>query len=106
MRAIPDVAFNADPQTGFAVYIGTSKGKGSWYQIGGTSAGAPQWAAIQSLGLSANNQNFYQDKTSSNSGSYFRDIVSGNNGDCQYFCSARKHYDYITGLGSPLTITF
>jgi len=106
MRAIPDVAYDADPQTGFPIYRSSQSGKGGWYLVGGTSAGAPQWAAIQALGLTANNHNFYTDKSASNSDSYFRDIVSGNNGDCQYFCSARKHYDYVTGLGSPLTVHF
>ena len=33
---------------------------------------------------------------------YFRDIVSGSNGDCKYYCQATKHYDYITGLGARL----
>ncbi len=47
-RANPDVAYDASPSTGFAVYDsfnynGTSYG---WMQIGGTSAGAPQWAAL------------------------------------------------------------
>ena len=37
---------------------------------------------------------------------YFRDIVSGTNGSCGYLCTARKHYDYVTGLGSPLTVNF
>ena len=106
MRAIPDVSLNADPQTGFAIYKSSSSGKGIWYRVGGTSASAPQWAAIRSLGLSASNEKFYSDKAGANYSSYFRDIVSGKNGDCGYFCSARKHYDYVTGLGSPLTINF
>ena len=101
MRAIPDVAYNADPQSGFSVCI-----KAKWYVIGGTSAGAPQWAAIQSLGLSATNEKLYKDKDSDSFANYFRDIVSGSNGDCKYYCQARKHYDYITGLGSPVTANF
>ena len=39
-------------------------------------------------------------------GKYFRDIIAGSNGDCGYYCTARKHYDYVTGLGSPLTARF
>jgi len=101
MRAIPDVSYNADPQSGFSTYI-----KGKWYVVGGTSAGAPQWAAIQSLGLSATNSKLYADKDSDTFANYFRDIVSGSNGDCKYYCQARKHYDYITGLGSPVTASF
>lgn len=101
MRAIPDVSYSADPQSGFSVYA-----RGKWAVVGGTSAGAPQWAGIQSLGLSASNEKLYPDKASASYASFFRDIVSGTNGDCQYYCQARKHYDYITGLGSPLTVNF
>ena len=51
MRANPDVAYDASPNTGFAVYdsvpySGTSYG---WLTVGGTSAGAPQWAAILAI---------------------------------------------------------
>src|SRR5205814_801722 len=43
----PDVAFNADPQTGFAIYDSVPFGGDvGWQEIGGTSAGAPQWAAL------------------------------------------------------------
>lgn len=105
MRAIPDVAYDADPASGFPIYK-SSGTKGAWYEVGGTSAGAPQWAAIQSLGLSASNQNFYTDKASDSNTTFFRDIISGSNGDCGYYCSARRHYDYVTGLGSPLTVSF
>lgn len=101
MRAIPDVSYNADPRSGFSVYA-----KGKWYVLGGTSAGAPQWAAIRSLGLSATAEKFYADKASESHANFFRDIVSGKNGDCGYYCEARKHYDYVTGLGSPLTVNF
>jgi len=101
MRAIPDVSYDADPRSGFGVYK-----NGSWYKVGGTSAGAPQWSAIKSLGLSAANEKFYADKASNSNIKFFRDIVSGSNGDCKYYCTARRHYDYVTGLGSPLTIKF
>jgi subtilase family serine protease len=101
MRAIPDVSYNADPKSGFSIYV-----KGKWYVVGGTSAGAPQWAAIQSLGLSATNEKLYADKSSDSFANFFRDIVSGSNGNCKYYCQARKHYDYITGLGSPVTVNF
>ena len=77
-----------------------------WYVVGGTSDAAPQWAAIQSLGTFCNNTKLYSDKDIDNFANYFRDIVSGSNGDCKYYCQARKHYDYITGLGSPVTVNF
>ena len=101
MRAIPDVAYNADPASGFPIIR-----KGVWETVGGTSAGAPQWAAIASLGSGASNTNFYSDKSSTNNSKYFRDITSGTNGDCGYLCIARAHYDYVTGLGSPQTDVF
>ena len=101
MRAIPDVAYDADPASGFPIVR-----KGVWRTVGGTSAGAPQWAAIAALGSGAMNANFYRDKAAGNNAAYFRDITSGTNGDCGYFCTAHKHYDYITGLGSPLASVF
>ncbi len=101
MRAIPDVSYNADPHSGFSIIRGTK-----WYTVGGTSAGAPQWAAIATLGSGVTNARLYADKAKQNSETYFRDITSGSNGSCGYFCTARAHYDYVTGLGSPLTSTF
>ena len=100
-RAVPDVAYAADPATGFSVYH-----SGKWYVIGGTSAGAPQWAALQALNRNITLTRLYADKASSNSDGYFRDIKSGSNGDCGYYCQARAHYDYVTGLGSPVTVRF
>jgi subtilase family serine protease len=105
-RAIPDVSYNADPASGFSIYKSTGSSKKGWYAVGGTSAGAPQWAAIKALGNSADNSKFYIDKNSSGNGNFFRDIKSGSNGDCGYYCQARGHYDYVTGLGSPLTVNF
>jgi len=115
-RAVPDVAFAADPQRGFSVYhapdqsTAKSASLKNWYVVGGTSAGAPQWAAIASLAYAAKDpvslSKLYADKASAAYSKYFRDITSGTNGDCGYFCLARKHYDYVTGLGSPVTYKF
>ena len=96
-RTVPDVSYNANPNTGVAVYSNSR-----WYQTGGTSAGAPQWAAIQALGRSSSNTNFYQNAKSPANASYFRDITVGTNG--AYY--AGVGYDFVTGLGSPLTINF
>jgi subtilase family serine protease len=105
-RAVPDVSYNADPNSGVSVYDSTLiQGQRGWFQIGGTSAGAPQWAAIKSLGLSASNDKFYTDATTAYP-SYFRDITSGTNGACVLYCTAATGYDYVTGLGSPLTTIY
>jgi hypothetical protein len=94
-RAIPDVSYVADPSSGVSVYY-----DGSWYIFGGTSVGAPQWAAIHALGISSTHVNLYQ-KAKSAYSSYFRDITTGAN---EY--NATIGYDYVTGLGSPLTYSF
>jgi subtilase family serine protease len=106
-RAVPDVSYDANPATGFAVYDSQGyQGQYGWFQVGGTSAGAPQWAAIQSLGHSTLNSNLYADAKLSNHSSYLRDIVSGTNGSCGFVCTARSGYDEVTGVGSPVTVSF
>ena len=105
-RAVPDVSYSADPTHGFSVYHNKK-----WYVVGGTSAGAPQWAALATISGGGNNAGItlgklYSDKAGIASESYFRDIKSGSNGDCVYYCQARAHYDYVTGLGSPVTVRF
>jgi subtilase family serine protease len=46
-RSTPDVAFDADPNTGVEVYSTDPRsGQGSWQVLGGTSVGAPSWAGI------------------------------------------------------------
>lgn len=101
-RAVPDVSYDANPTSGFPVYDTTAyNGQTGWFQVGGTSAGAPQWAAMHSLGLSVSNNNLYQDAKWSGS-TYFRDITSGSNGAY----SASSGYDLVTGLGSPLNWNF
>lgn len=107
-RAVPDVSYDADPATGVAVYDSFGyKGQSGWFQVGGTSVGAPQWAAIKSLGNSVSSTKLYQD--ASVPGTYasnFRDITSGSNGSCGFYCNATTNYDYVTGLGSPLTTSY
>jgi hypothetical protein len=101
-RAVPDVSYNANPFTGFSVYDSTAyAGETGWFQLGGTSAGAPQWAAMHSLELSISNSNLYSD-AKANPTAYFRDITLGSNGGF----SASAGFDFVTGLGSPLTIDY
>lgn len=108
MRGVPDVAYNADPETGFSVYSSVPSDDGTgWQVVGGTSAGAPQWAALiavvnstlpTKLGSSVKRQLYAAAKDEAN---HFNDITSGTNGDCGYYCTAQEGYDYVTGLGSP-----
>jgi hypothetical protein len=92
-RAVPDVSYNAG--AGVAVCCG-----GLWYSLGGTSAGAPQWAAIHAIAISASNTNLYN-RAKTMYATCFRDIKTGSNG-----YGAGIGYDYVSGLGSPLTIDF
>ncbi len=106
-RATPDVSYNADPNSGYAVYDSTPyNGYRGWFQVGGTSAGAPQWAAINTLsnGTITNNK-IYTDALVTNQ-AYFRDITVGNNGSCGILCNTSAGFDYVTGWGSPKTTTF
>jgi subtilase family serine protease len=96
MRAVPDVAYNADPASGFPIVHA-----GVWRTVGGTSAGAPQWAAIASLGSTTISSKLYSDAVTHPS--FFHDIISGENGSCGFFCTARAKFDFVTGLGSPHT---
>jgi kumamolisin len=92
---VPDVAGDADPQTGYQIYV-----EGNPAVIGGTSAVAPLWAGLialinQSLGNSAG---FLQPQLyAGTAAAGFRDITEGNNGDYQ----AAPGWDPCTGLGSP-----
>ena len=46
-RTIPDVSFDADRNTGVAVYDSyDNTGGGPWNEMGGTSLAAPSWAAL------------------------------------------------------------
>ena len=47
VRVVPDVAYNADPNSGYAVYDSVAyQGESGWIEVGGTSAGAPQWGGL------------------------------------------------------------
>jgi subtilase family serine protease len=109
-RGIPDVAYSADPSAGFAVYSSHPVvGFKGWFQLGGTSAAAPQWAALLAISNSlrlANNKPLlsggpavlYQVDSAN-----YHDITDGTNGpsSCGALCSAKTGYDYVTGLGTP-----
>lgn len=107
-RSTPDVSYDANPSTGFAVYDSYSYfGQQGWLVFGGTSARAPQWAGLVALAnqgrtpLSSNNLKsspLYNAATGASVyASNYRDITSGSNGR-----PATTGYDLATGLGSPL----
>lgn len=98
-RGVPDVAADADPSTGYQVYV-----DGQASVFGGTSAAAPLWAALaarlaQALGRSLGFPHpvLYADVRAGEPARAFRDITSGDNGAY----SAGPGWDACTGLGSP-----
>ncbi|MDR3782306.1 MAG: fibronectin type III domain-containing protein [Candidatus Nitrosotalea sp.] len=118
-RSVPDVAYDGDPNTGFYVYDSVPiNGNSGWWLVGGTSAGAPQWAAISAI---ANSQNAKLASASfgANSALYgaasgaqsspqtnpylanYHDITTGSDGSCGSICNAIVGYDEVTGLGTP-----
>lgn len=111
-RGVPDVAYNASPVTGFAIYDSVAlNGTSGWMQVGGTSAGTPQWAALIAIAnsmraaarkahLNGPNTILYS-LAQRNLGSDFRPVSQGTNGTCGLLCDAMIGYDYITGLGTP-----
>ena len=95
-RGVPDVAGDADPESGYRVRV-----DGQDEVIGGTSAVAPLWAGLvvrcnQQLGTPAGflNALLY---TNAAARASLRDITSGNNVGYQ----AGPGWDACTGWGSP-----
>jgi subtilase family serine protease len=99
-RTVADVAADADPATGVAVYD-TSNGNGGWTEVGGTSASSPMIAAVYALAGNAGNnpaQSLYTNASALN------DVTSGANGTCSpddYLCTGEPGYDGPTGNGTP-----
>jgi kumamolisin len=92
-RGVPDVAGDADPETGYNVLI-----DGTNTVIGGTSAVAPLWAGlIARINQSTGTPVGYLNPQLYGKPQALRDITQGNNGD---FIAAMG-WDACTGLGSP-----
>jgi subtilase family serine protease len=101
-RTVADVAADADPNTGAAVYDTVrDQGRSGWFQVGGTSLASPLIAAVYALAGNA---------SSTSDGSYpyahtsaLHDVTSGSNGSCggSYLCTGVVGYDGPTGNGTP-----
>jgi subtilase family serine protease len=110
-RTNPDVAYDADPNTGFPVYNSyASPPSTPWSLIGGTSDAAPQWAgliAIADQGRALAGLSSLAGATEtlpvlySLPSSDFHDItMGGSTGSPAY--SATAGYDLVTGRGTPV----
>lgn len=119
MRQVPDVGFNSDPFTGFALVVDGQLQDG-W---GGTSDAAPQWAAITALANQGHTQKygtalpFIDPILYANGQSAFHDVQAGqvnlkfvgaSSGNTYYMTmgqdtslNAGPGWDDTTGLGTP-----
>lgn len=106
-RGTPDVSFDADSATGVAAYDSSD---GGWLELGGTSVGAPAWAAIlavaDQLRAAHGRARLTSAKNEAQQALYHLsvglfDVTSGSNGSCGAVCTAGPGYDFVTGLGSP-----
>ena len=113
-RAVADVAFNADPNSGqYVATIAQGATTTRWVSAGGTSLSTPQWAglvavanALRATGgkaaLGAPHTVLYT-QIGAVPGKYaaaFGDVASGSNGTCTG-CTAKAGYDTPTGWGTP-----
>jgi hypothetical protein len=106
-RTVPDVALDADPNSGVPIYSSYDNGSSTpWLQVGGTSLAAPMWAgviAIVDQGRALAGFNSLNSATETLPRIYtlpssdFHDITSGNNG-----YAAGAGYDLVTGVGTPI----
>lgn len=99
-RGVPDFSFDADPNTGVAVYDSTPcQGQSGWLVFGGTSVASPSLSGIVNLA-----GHFYNGSQTELGVMYgdpmqakdFRDILSGTAGSF----SATAGWDFVTGIGS------
>jgi hypothetical protein len=107
-RTSPDVSIVADPNTGLSIY--DSYQFSGWTVIGGTSCGAPQWAALVAIadqGRALDGETalagptqllplLYQFVPASD----FHDITGGTSSGTPNY-SASQGYDLVTGRGTP-----
>ena len=109
-RGVPDIAGDADPTTGLAIY----SSDGGWTLGGGTSASAPLWAAFMAIAdqmvghpLGFINPALYKLAASSAYTQDFNDITTGDNSVNNNQVQVQGYpavtgWDPVTGLGTPV----
>jgi subtilase family serine protease len=112
-RVDNDVAADADPNTGAAVYD-TTNGNGGWNEVGGTSESSPMIAAVFALaGNNGNGGNNAADSIYTHTGNLY-EVTASSNGTCtppaadSVLCTATgaaNTYNGPTGWGTPDGLT-
>ena len=106
MRGTPDIAYNASGATAVLVFF-----DGFWFAVGGTSAGAPQWAGLIAMAdqIAGHNVGYINPalyQIASDPAKYAKDFF-----DPKELCNqvdpsipgycASTGWDAVTGLGTP-----
>ncbi|MFY9927603.1 MAG: putative Ig domain-containing protein, partial [Streptosporangiaceae bacterium] len=112
-RVDNDVAADADPATGAAVYD-TTNGNGGWNEVGGTSESSPMIAAVFALaGNNGNGGDNAADSIYTHTGNLY-EVTGGSDGTCtppaadSALCTATgaaNTYNGPTGWGTPDGLT-
>jgi subtilase family serine protease len=107
-RGDNDVAANADPNTGSAVYVGSL---GAFVQVGGTSLSAPLIAGVYALKGNATTTAYPASLLYARLGTAaFHDVTTGSDDQHNWpnacpaastQCQAATGYDLPTGVGTP-----
>ncbi|MEX2112328.1 MAG: proprotein convertase P-domain-containing protein, partial [Pirellulales bacterium] len=106
-RTTPDVAFDANPNTGVSVYDSyNNNGAAKWTQVGGTSFSAPAWAGIVAIadqgrnlaGLPTLDIPELMTSIYAMPSNYFNDITISGGGPANL---PAVGYDLVTGRGTP-----
>jgi subtilase family serine protease len=99
-RTDNDVAADADPNTGVAVY--DTYGNSGWAEVGGTSASSPIIASVFALAGTPAANTYPASYLYRHTANLF-DVTSGTDGTCSpaYLCTGEVGYDGPTGLGTP-----
>ena len=122
-RGVPDIALQASAGTGALVFLslppdglsglkcGAAPCSTGWYDVGGTSLSAPQWAGLVAIadqinggGLGLINPGLYKiGADPSRYGAGFYDVTTGNNtaDPTVHGYPATSGWDPVTGLGTP-----
>ncbi|HET7178027.1 MAG TPA: S53 family peptidase [Solirubrobacterales bacterium] len=101
-RGVADVAADADPSTGAAVYDSVKyQGRSGWFQVGGTSLSSPLIAGVYALAGNAATAS-YPASLPYGATASLHDVTSGSDGTCStIMCKAGSGYDGPTGVGTP-----
>ncbi|HEX3081971.1 MAG TPA: S8 family serine peptidase [Candidatus Saccharimonadia bacterium] len=103
-RTIADVAADADPATGIAIYSTYNPYGNGWFQVGGTSLSTPLIASLVAQTPAISQAGVFSALYGAAGSASLYDVTGGSNGSCTpaYLCTAGTGYDGPTGLGAPI----